>query len=266
MIDLLLALVGVVLAGLLVGTAYAAAEYNKQLKKVRAEYEKARNAVDDIVLSFNREIKQEANKIERLTLKFEDTTAKAETGLRQTDVLEKRILPFESQLNQFREQISAQNKNMEAIGESSTIEVGKVADIEAKLQLFEVAKKELESKISALQEQVQKLPAAVLAESPSEQGMPMIPVIPIKRDKAIAALTETEVTVLEFLAVEGPKAGPEIREKVQLSREHTARLMKKLYEEGYLERETAKLPFKYHVKEEMRKLLKKTEAPPPNSP
>jgi hypothetical protein len=35
--------------------------------------------------------------------------------------------------------------------------------------------------------------------------------------------------------------------------------MKKLYEEGYLERDTGKIPFKYSVKKEMEKLLKKTE-------
>jgi hypothetical protein len=34
--------------------------------------------------------------------------------------------------------------------------------------------------------------------------------------------------------------------------------MKRLYEDGYLERETGKLPFKYSVKIEMEKLLKKT--------
>jgi DNA-binding Lrp family transcriptional regulator len=32
---------------------------------------------------------------------------------------------------------------------------------------------------------------------------------------------------------------PEIKGKIKLSREHTARLMKKLYESGYLERETS---------------------------
>jgi DNA-binding MarR family transcriptional regulator len=88
-----------------------------------------------------------------------------------------------------------------------------------------------------------------------------IPVMPIKRDKAMASLTETEVAVLEFLSIEGSKTAPEIKERVGLSREHTARLMKKLYEEGYLERETGKLPFKYSVKKEMEKLLRKTEPP-----
>ena len=83
------------------------------------------------------------------------------------------------------------------------------------------------------------------------------PVIPIKRDKAMAALTDTEIVVLEMLSSEGPKTAPEIKEQVKLSREHTARLMKKLYEEGYLEREIGKIPFRYSIKKEMEKLLKK---------
>jgi hypothetical protein len=35
--------------------------------------------------------------------------------------------------------------------------------------------------------------------------------------------------------------------------------MKKLYEEGYLDREAGRIPFKYSVKKEMESLLKKTE-------
>jgi predicted transcriptional regulator len=64
---------------------------------------------------------------------------------------------------------------------------------------------------------------------------------------------------LELLSAEGAKTAPEIKERVHLSREHTARLMKKLYEGGYLERETGKIPFKYSVKKEMEKLLRKPE-------
>jgi DNA-binding MarR family transcriptional regulator len=85
-------------------------------------------------------------------------------------------------------------------------------------------------------------------------------VIPIKKDKAMSALTETELAVLEMLVSEGPKTAPEIKRRVELSREHTARLMKKLYEEGYLERETNKIPFKYSVKKEMERLLKRSES------
>jgi DNA-binding IclR family transcriptional regulator len=62
-----------------------------------------------------------------------------------------------------------------------------------------------------------------------------------------------------MLSKEGAKTAPEIKERVRLSREHTARLMKKLYEEGYLEREAGKIPFKYSIKKEMEKLMQKAE-------
>ena len=64
-----------------------------------------------------------------------------------------------------------------------------------------------------------------------------------------------------MLSKEGAKTAPEIKERVQLSREHTARLMKKLYEEGYLEREAGKIPFRYSIKKEMEALLQKVENP-----
>jgi DNA-binding MarR family transcriptional regulator len=102
-----------------------------------------------------------------------------------------------------------------------------------------------------LEEQAKRLLAA--PESSLETA------IPIKRDKAMAQLTGTELSVLQMLTAEGAKTAPEIKERVKLSREHTARLMKKLYEQGYLERETSKIPFKYSVKKEMEKLLKRTE-------
>ena len=50
-----------------------------------------------------------------------------------------------------------------------------------------------------------------------------------------------------------------MKNRISLSREHTARLMKKLYEKGYLERETGKIPFRYTVKKEMEKFLNSTK-------
>jgi DNA-binding MarR family transcriptional regulator len=116
----------------------------------------------------------------------------------------------------------------------------------------------LKLKISGFEDQIQKI-----SIMPSEfRNDPSMPVIPIKRDKAMAALTITEITVLEMLVSEGSKTAPEIKDRVQLSREHTARLMKKLYEGGYLEREVGKIPFRYSIKKEMERLLRKTEANP----
>ena len=85
-------------------------------------------------------------------------------------------------------------------------------------------------------------------------------VIPIKREHALEPLTGTELRVLEFIAEAGEKTAPEIRDLTKLTREHSARLVKKLYEEGYLERDVTKAPFKYRVKDEMLKILRKSEA------
>jgi DNA-binding CsgD family transcriptional regulator len=233
-IEVLLMLIGVLLAT----TIGAAVEYYRQIRKAQKEYEKAREAVEDIVMSFNRELKREADRLELVAYKVEGSMAKADTSLKRVDILGKKIAPIESKLV--------------AIPENNASVLSKIADVDMKTRNIEAAQKTLKTKITEVEEQVQKLSS--VPEIRSE------PVIPIRRDKAMAALTDTEVTVLEMLSAEGSKTAPEIKERVQLSREHTARLMKKLYEKGYLERETGKIPFRYSVKKEMKKFLKKAES------
>ena len=234
MIEILLTLIGILLAA----TIGASIEYYRQIRRAQKEYEKARRAVEDIVLSFNRELKREASRLELMAYKVEGNTAKANTSLKMADIIEKKIAPFESKLK--------------LISENDANILSKIAEVDGKTQNIEAANQTLKTKIAEVEEQVQKLSA--IPEIKSE------PVIPIRRDKAIGALTDTEITVLEMLSAEGSKTAPEIKERVQLSREHTARLMKKLYEKGYLERETGKIPFRYSVKKEMKKFLKKTES------
>jgi DNA-binding MarR family transcriptional regulator len=228
-----------ILAGVLLAvTIGAAIEYYRQMRKAQKEYEKAKNAVEDIVLSFNRELKREADRLEIIAYKVEGSSAKADTGLKRIDSVEKKVAPIENQLA--------------TISENNANAISRIINADAKIHDIEVSQETLKTKINGLEEQVQKFAAAPIAMNE--------PVIPIKRDKAMAALTDTEVTVLEMLSAEGPKTAPEIKDRVLLSREHTARLMKKLYEEGYLERETGKIPFRYSVKKEMEKFLKKAES------
>jgi uncharacterized membrane protein len=86
--------------------------------------------------------------------------------------------------------------------------------------------------------------------------------IPIKKEKVLEPLTETELSVLETIGKEGEKTAPEIQKLIGLTREHTARLMKKLYKDGYLERDTHKMPYVYRLKEEMEKILGRRELNP----
>lgn len=76
---------------------------------------------------------------------------------------------------------------------------------------------------------------------------------------ALSKLTPTELKVLELLAVEGPLPAPIIGKTVGKSREHTARLMKRLYEQGYVDRETSRIPYRYRVNEKVRGVLEKKE-------
>src|SRR2546422_3926444 len=71
--------------------------------------------------------------------------------------------------------------------------------------------------------------------------------------------TPTELQVLTLLANEGPKSAPEIGQVVARSREHTARLMKKLYEEGYIRRDQTRIPFRYSLVERVKQTFKKQE-------
>jgi len=233
-IEILLVLIGVLLAA----TIGASVEYYRQIRKTQKEYEKAREALEDIVLSFNRELKREADRLELVAYKAEGNAAKADTSIKRVESIEKKIAPLESKLR--------------ANSENAATILSKIAEVDTKTRNIEAVHQTLKTKITEVEEQVQKLSAV--------PEIKFEPVIPIRRDKAMAALTDTEVTVLEMLSAEGSKTAPEIKDRVRLSREHTARLMKKLYEKGYLERETGKIPFRYSVKKEMEKLLRKAES------
>jgi len=220
-------------------TVVAAAEYYRQLRRAQKEYEKARAAVEDIVLSFNRQFRREGEKLEAIAYKVEATASRGSSTLNMIEDIGKRVGALETKVG--------------ADSESKNQVIGRLDEVENRIRDVSASQDAVTAKITSLEKQTRQPPPV------PEAGLEAV--IPIRREKAMSRLTDTELSVLELLASEGPKTAPEIKERVKLSREHTARLMKKLYEEGYLERETGKIPFKYTVKKEMEKLLKKTETP-----
>jgi predicted HTH transcriptional regulator len=201
------------------------------------------------VLSFNRELKREAEKVELIAFKVEGGSAKAESSLKKIETVDKRITLFEEQLSAIKNSFSQSTQTNTGI-------LSGLSGLELKIKDIEASQETIRAKISGIEEQVQKIQVAP-REVTSE---PPIGVMPIKRDKAMASLTDTEIAVLEMLSKEGAKTAPETKERVHLSREHTARLMKKLYEGGYLEREADKIPFRYSIKKEMEKLMQRAES------
>lgn len=110
----------------------------------------------------------------------------------------------------------------------------------------------------ALQEQLELLDARYRGMLPEAEATTITPA-------SLTNLTETELKVLQILAREGPKPAPEIKNLVGRTREHTARLMKKLFNEGYVERDVYKIPFTYKISEKIRKAVEETleKLPPP---
>jgi DNA-binding MarR family transcriptional regulator len=83
--------------------------------------------------------------------------------------------------------------------------------------------------------------------------------LPVPGGDALAALTPTERHTLEILGREGPKAAPELGRRMRKSREHMARLMKKLYLDGYVDRESNHAPFRYKLNERIGSVLQPSE-------
>jgi uncharacterized membrane protein len=220
-----------------VATVVAAIEYYRYLRRAQKEYERAKAAVDDIVLSFNRQFKREAEKLEVIAFKVESIASKTSGTL---DIAK----DFGKRMDAVETKAKADTESIGRIVERLDLMEGGLRDVGTSHEA-------ITAKLAGLEEKTRQMPPAL------ETGLEAV--IPIRREKAISQLTDTELSVLEMLASEGPKTAPEIKERVNLSREHTARLMKKLYEEGYLERETGNIPFRYSVKKEMEKLLRKTE-------
>ena len=95
---------------------------------------------------------------------------------------------------------------------------------------------QLQNSQKTLWEQVKKIES-----QPSQRSRPELDT---KHVQAIK-LTKTEKKILEVLYTDGSKTAPEIEDIIQKTREHTSRLMKKLWVAGYIEREVHIIPYMY---------------------
>ena len=100
---------------------------------------------------------------------------------------------------------------------------------------------------------VPESPRDIGESSFSDRMEPSRIVSPIGLVGSIQSLTTaTELGVLALLGEQGPKSAPEIGRHMGRSREHTARLMKKLLDEGYVLRDQARIPYRYSLSERVR--------------
>ena len=72
------------------------------------------------------------------------------------------------------------------------------------------------------------------------------------RDTSHITLDKTEIAVVNLLSVKS-RSSVEIKDLISKSREHTARLMKKLFDLGLVTRDSSKKPFVYQLSEDGRR-------------
>ena len=114
---------------------------------------------------------------------------------------------------------------------------------------FEVIQSRVTDRLAA-----QPLAGVHQVRVPEEKPQVVEPKVAATRVEVQAGLDPTEKTVIKLLG-SGPKSSVEIKELVGRSREHTARLMKNLFDRGLVARDDSKKPFLYELSAAGRRYL-----------
>jgi DNA-binding CsgD family transcriptional regulator len=215
-------------------TAVASALYYKEIRKVQTKYEEAKGIVGDVVISFDADMERERQELSVISNKMG-------VLLSENKHIQKKIESHSDQMRKLATKIEVPELDPHL---STQLE-----ELQKNITNLVNSHKRIDWRVTKIEQ--------VNPQASVPQETKIKTAIPIRREKALASLTQTELEVLEVLAKEGRKTAPEIKQKINLTREHTARLMKNLYERGYLERRTEKIPYSYSIKDEMLKILKK---------
>ena len=191
--------------------------YYKRIQQAHAEYENSKDVVRSITSEFSRQLKKVAGSILAAEKDAADAQFAAADALRTS---------------------------------AEAVEV--VKDNSEKVSELSVKMDETDKTIASLREEMQSLARRrpVVAVQPSVEGA-----IPMRQDAVLDQLTPTELGVLMLIEDMGEASGPAIREKVNKTREHTARLLKKLYDSGFIDRNTSGMPYRYSVRKEIKELI-----------
>lgn len=198
-------------------TVAASIIYYQRIKLAQEEYESSKDVIRSITVGFTQQVKKIANLIRNIEI----------------DASEARAIASEA--------IKVSQETMETVKETS----GERQRIAEKIEDTEKALAEMKEEMQKLSRRPVAVPARVAVDAP----------IPLKQGAVLDRLTPTELDVLTLIEEMGEGSVPQIRERIQKTREHTARLLKKLYDRGFIDRNTSGMPYRYHIRKEIRELI-----------
>ena len=223
--DFIITLIIVILA--LITIAFTV-HYCKLLSMGQKEYAKAKNIIREIVIAFKRTQDRQKLMIDQLTFQSETAHSAVERMTIYFQGLEKRLKSLVTTVESL------------PITYEETFE--KVNLIEKNFDKIKETQQNIKKQLITLEERI-----GVISKGEIRTSVP-------NNSRSDIKLTETERTILQLLMDEGAKTSPQIEVKVGKTREHTARLMKKLWQEGYIERDTHLIPYIYRITEGLKKL------------
>lgn len=204
-------------AALFAITLAASLIFYRRIKMAQREYEGSKDAVGTITAGFTRQV----NKLEQ---SIQET---------KNDAVTAKVAATEA---------------LKSSGETK----------EAVLQGLEEVKKlqdkvhSTESTVESFKKELQRLAATprVQVQAPSLEAP-----IPVQQASVFDQLTDTELEVLVKIVELGEGTVPEIRDHIKKTREHTARMLKRLYDRGFIDRNTSGMPYRYSVRKEIKELI-----------
>jgi len=198
-------------------TVAASFIYYQRIKRAQEEYESSRDVVRSITLGFTQQLVKLGRSIMNLERDASDVRSIASEAMKVSQ--------------------EAMDTASENDGERQ-----RLADRIA----------ETETTLTGMKEEMQKLsrrPAVAPARVEVDAA------IPLEQEDVLDQLTPTELEVLALIEEMGEGSVPQIRERIDKTREHTARLLKKLFERGFIDRNTSGMPYRYHIRKEIKELI-----------
>lgn len=208
-------------------------QYYKHVKVVSEKYEEASELVSATVLTFRSELQQQSKQLSDMS---------NEVVVLKSVKAKERVSQFDeviSDLGELKERLSQMER---ATGLSSQ----ELIDLKESFENLSKMQGEVKTEIDALNERYRGL----LPENEARE------IVPIVSNTSLSRLHLTEQEILHMLITEGPKPATEIQRRIGKTREHAARLMRKLYDQGLVMREEDKRPYIYTVSDKVRELVK----------
>lgn len=204
----------------------------KRIKAAQAEYEDAKEAVHSITSGFSRQVAKLRQELDHSNV--EASTAK----IAASEALKVNVETKNSTLKSF--------EAIKNIQDQTETDRTSIKNLEVRLN-------DTDTTIDSLKKEMQKLSTVSKSRINIPQQVPAA--IPVQQENIIEKLTDTEISILQKIADLNEGTVPEIKLHLGLTREHTARMLKKLYETGYVDRSTNAMPYRYSVRKEIRDLM-----------